>query len=90
MAGSMSVPAGLSGQASGYNFNIALGDLEKMMGMMNMMKSYIAKTPTKEERKVGDLKAHAGIAESEVKALKSMKGMVAGMLDRTQFHDESS
>ena len=48
-----------------------------------MMNSYIAKTPTKEERKVGDLMAHASIAESEVKALKSMKGVVSGMLDRT-------
>ena len=76
--------------ASGYNFNIAQGDLDKMMGMMNMMNSYIAKTPTKEERKVGNIMEHAAIAESEVKALKSMKGMVSGMIDRTQFLDESS
>ena len=61
-----------------------------MMGMMNMMNSYIAKTPTKEERKVGNIMDHAAIAESEVKALKSMKGMVSGMIDRTQFLDESS
>ena len=60
------------------------------MGMMNMMNSYIAKTPTKEERKVGNIMDHAAIAESEVKALKSMKGMVSGMIDRTQFLDESS
>ena len=60
------------------------------MGMMNMMNSYIAKTPTKEERKVGNIMDHVAIAESEVKALKSMKGMVSGMIDRTQFLDESS
>ena len=88
--GMASMPSGMSGQSSGYNFNIASGDLEKMKGMMNMMNSYIAKTPTKEERKVGSMVDHAKIAESEVKALKSMKGMVAGMLERTQFLDENS
>ena len=55
-----------------------------------MMNQSIKMAPSREARKVGDLKVHASIAEKEVGGLMSIKKMVSGMIDRTQFLDESS
>ena len=88
--GMASMPSGPIGQSSSYNFNIAAADLQKMQGMMSMMNKSIKMAPSREARKVGDLGVHASIAEKEVGGLMSIKGLVVGMIDRTQFLDESS